>query len=91
MRNGVDEMDNALLPRDTSNEQQEGPVRVDAIFNKHVSAGRGLVLVWVDAIMDNVDPLGCDIEQSQNVRLGFARDGDNGVGLLDGGAFHPSA
>ena len=87
----VDEMDDALLARDAADEQHERPVRVDAVADQDVAILRRPVLGRVDAVMDDVDPLGLDVEQPQHVISRFAGDGDDCVRLLDRGALHPGA
>ena len=39
--------------------------------------------------MDDVDALGFDVEQAQQILARFARHRDDRVGLLDRHAFHP--
>ena len=45
----------------------------------------------VDAVVDDVDPLGIDREVREHVVARFLRDGDDRVGILDAGPLDPGA
>ncbi len=89
LRDGIDEVDDALLPRDSADEEQERAARIYAVTRQHVGSGHGAVFVEVDAVVDDMHPRRIDIEQAQHVGLRLARDRHDGVGLPDRGALHP--
>ena len=89
--NGVEEVKYAFLARDAADEEDVGAGAVDAVAVEDVGVHRGAVFVEIDAVMDDVDAVSGDVEEAQDVVARLAGDGDDGAGLLDGGAFHPGA
>ena len=55
---GVDQVGDALLARDAAYEQHIRDSRIDAIFGERGGVGGLLVLVEVDAVVDDVDAVG---------------------------------
>src|SRR5271156_207345 len=89
---GVDEMGNALLARDAADEEDVRYVEVDSVVREGLGLGGLLVFGKVDAVVDDVDALGIDVRVgAEDVRPGALGDGDDGVGVEDGGALHPGA
>ena len=86
---GVDEVDDAFLPGDATDEEDEWDVGIDVVFLEGVGAVGGAVFVGVDAVVDDGNSLFGDVEEAKDVGLGLVGDGDDGVGHLDGGLFEP--
>ena len=89
---GFDEVGDALLAGDAADEEDVGLGGVDAVFYEGGGAGGLLVFGEVDAVVDDVDAGGIDVGiGAEDVGLGALRDGDDGVGIEDGGLLHPTA
>ncbi len=76
---GADEVDDAFLTGDATDEEDIGLRGIDAVFFEKVGAVDLVVFVGVDAVVDDVDAVGVDVEEAEDVGLGFFRDGDDGV------------
>jgi hypothetical protein len=90
IREGIDEVGDAFLAGDAAEEEDVGAGGVDAVFGEGGGVGGGLVLVEIDAVVDDVDAVGVDVGiGAEDVGLGALGDGDDGVGGVDGGVLHP--
>ena len=90
VREGVDEVGDAFLAGDATEEEDVGAGGVDAVGGESGGVGGGLVLVQVDAVVDDVDAVGIDGGiGAEDVGFGALGDGDDGVGGVDGGVLHP--
>ena len=78
---GVDEVGDALLAGDAADEEDVGFGGVDAVFCEGLGGFGGvLVLLEVDAVVDDVDAGGVDVGVGlEDVGLGAVGDGDDGV------------
>ena len=75
----ADEMNDAFLPRDPSDKEQEGFAGIDPVFRQR-RGGIGLsIFLEIDPVMDHVQPIGPHFEEPFDVRFGFAGDGDDGI------------
>ena len=72
-------MKNTLLPRDPTYKQQVGYVRANPVFSKDPGTGGALIFAQINAVMDNVDLLFGNVEQSYNVSFGIGGNRDNRV------------
>ena len=84
-----DEMDDALLARDPADEQDVRHGRVDPVPLQRVGRLLGAVLVGVDPVVDDRDPLLGDVEVGEDVVLRALRHRDDGVGHLERRPLHP--
>ncbi len=83
-------MGDAFLAGDAAEEEDVGAGGVDAVFDEGGGVGGGLVLVEVDAVVDDVDAVGIDGGVgAEDVGFSAVGDGDDGVGGVDGGVLHP--
>ena len=60
---GVDEMRDAFLARDAADEEDVGDGGIDAVLGERGGVGGLLVLVEVDAVVDDVDAIGGDVDR----------------------------
>ena len=86
---GLDQVEETLLPGDPSHEEHVGASRVDPEPLDARPAGRRAVGVGVDSVRDDVHPLGCDRVVAEKVPSHLRRDGDDRVRGLEGGALGP--
>lgn len=90
IREGIDEMGDAFLACDAAHEEDVGTGGIHAVCNEGGGVGCGLVLIEIDAVVDDMNAVGIDGGVgAEDVRLGALGDGDDGVGRVDGGVFHP--
>ncbi len=83
-------MGDAFLAGDAADEEDVGTRGVDAIFDEGGGVGGLLVLVEIDAVVDDVNAAGIDVGVgAEDVGFGAPGDGDDGVGGVDGGVLHP--
>jgi hypothetical protein len=87
---GIDEVGNTFLTGDAADEEDVGFVRVDTVLEEGILVGGVLVLLEVDAVVDDVDAGGIDVGVGlEDVGFGAVGDGDDGVCVEDGSALHP--
>ena len=90
MGNGLDEVRDAFLAGNAADEQHVGTSRIDAIFCQRRDVFGVSILIQIDAVVDDVDALGPHLGvRLEDVGLGAIGDRNDGVGIEDGGAFHP--
>lgn len=87
---GVDKMDDPLLPRDTSNKQNKRHFWIDAITNQRVRDRHLPVFVEIDAVVDRVKPIVGHIKEPLYVGPGFAGYRHDRISHLNGGFFKPA-
>ena len=86
-RSSLEQVHDALLPRDATDEHGVGPGVIDAVTLEDVAFVGAAVLVQVDTVGDHRDPLRVDRGiRAQDVVSHAAGHGDDGVGTLDGRA-----
>ena len=86
-----DEVDNTLLASDTADEEDERFVVGDVKLIQNRARVDGVVLLGVDAIVDDMHLIGGDVEVLQDVRLGALRDCDDGIRHFQCSLFDPAA
>ncbi len=86
----ADEVHDPLLSRDAADEEEVRPRPIDAVALERRRCRDRPVLLGVDAVADDVDPLGSDGEMAEHVRPGPLRDGDHRIGHLERGALDPA-
>lgn len=86
---GTYEVDNAFLAGDPADKEDVGLGGIDTVFLEQIRAIDLVIFVRVDAVVNDVDAMGIDVEEAEDVRLGLLGDGDDGVCHLDGGALEP--
>src|SRR5208282_883691 len=87
---GVDEMRDALLASDAADKEDVGHGEIDAVIGEGFGLGGLLIFGKVDAVVDDVDAAGVDVGVgAEDICPRALRDGDDRVGIEDGGAFHP--
>ena len=84
-------MDDSLLPGDPADEEDVRAGGVDLVLRQDSGVGRWLVLVQVDAIVDDPDLLVGNAIERVHIFAHGGRDGDHAVGVLVGGLFDPGA
>ncbi len=90
VRDGIDQMGNALLAGDTPDEEDIGPGGIDTVLDEGRGAIGLLILLKVDAVVDHVDAVGVDLRVgAQDVGSRALGDGDHGVGIENRSALHP--
>ena len=87
---GVDEVDDAFLAGDAAEEEGVGFCGVDAEAVEHAVRGDCLVFRRVDAVVDDVEAGGVDLEKLFHIAAGAFGDGDDGVCHFEGGALEPA-
>ena len=90
---GVDQMRDALLPGDAADEEHVRNGGIDAVGRAAPWCRVVLViLVRIDAVVDHVNARGVHVGiGAQDVVPGALRDGDDGIGIVDGRGLHPRA
>jgi hypothetical protein len=90
VRDGIDQMRDALLTGDAADEEDIGPGGIDTVLDEGGGAGGFLILLQIDAVVDDVDAVGVDLRVSaEDVGPRALRDGDHGIGIENRSAFHP--
>ena len=84
---GVDQMDDPLLPRDSTDEKNVGLVGVDAEPAQRAVGLDRVVFVGVDPVVDDVDFFRVHLEEPFDVAPGFVGNGDDGIRQLQRGFF----
>ncbi len=88
---GPQQVGQALLPRDPTDEHDRRAARVDAVTLHHVRCQVGRVLVRVDPVVDHLDAVGVDRRvAAQDVRAHPGRHRDDRVRRLDRRALRPA-
>ena len=73
-------MDDALLARDTPDEQDDRLARVDAEALERVRCRDRAIELGIDAVVDDVDSLGPHRRDAQDVGASPGRNGNDGIG-----------
>src|SRR5438105_3726851 len=79
-RNGASEVDDALLTSDASHEQRVRRVRIHTMALEGIGRRNWSVDAGIDAVVDDVHPLGTHVGDAQKVVARALRNGDDRVG-----------
>ena len=90
MRNGIHQMNDSFLASDATDKQNIRSIRIDAETLQNSGVRLRLILLRVDAIVDNPHLRFIDIKEPQNVLLGFLRYSDHRIRHLDSGFLEPA-
>ena len=88
---GAQQVHDALLARDPANEKHVRLARVDAVALESIGSVVRPIEVRIDAVLNDVNALGRDVEEAQDILAGLAADGDDRVGHLERRALDQAA
>ena len=86
----VNEVDDAFLAGDATEEEGVGFGGINAEAVEEAVRGDCLVFGGVDAVVDDVEAGGVDLEKLLHIAAGAFGHSDDGVGHFEGGAFEPA-
>ncbi len=72
----LDQVNDALLPRNSAHEEDVGHVRIDPQFRQPTGIWPGAEFHRIDAVGDDVDSVWIHVKRAQNVLFGVVGDCD---------------